>query len=953
MKNRNIKLFLGLILLSGLSVAQAQIRKPNQLDSSIFLTEKSASANLIDGGIRAEQNWRNTGAVFTISGEELARTNAGNLLNTLQGRIPGLTVVTGAGEPGYDNPTLYVRGQSSWNIEGNRVAIYLDGFEVDMNALSALSPNEIESITLLKDAAALGVYGFDGGAGVLSVRTKEGTKTGKTKIEVNARYGGMRPIAMPKVMDAYGYVTAYNQALQNDGLPIKYYNPDFYKANDDPFHPNVNWYNQLLTNRSATQNYNISFRGGNEKARFFVLGGYTDFTGIYKNADIIDKDFGTNAKYKRLNLRANLDLQLNKNLSVKATVSGITEDRNTPAGFTASSVFSNLLKIPAAAFPVKNLDGTWGNSSVYNFNPVQLLRQNGIYSSHTRYLQTNVNFKQKLDALVSGLSFSGGISFSNVYVGVYEKKFAVPSYVIAKDAYDNPVIDAKGSVVYNVLGSVSESIGDGGNDHWNRTSSLFGFDYDRSFGKHSFTGMLKATRSSYVHDGQTYAVVEQGLRGFVTYDYGKKYVADLSFSYLGSGDFEPGHRYGLFPALGLGWIVSNEGFLKNNTLINFLKARASYGVTANTNEDHRFLYEQWGSWTENVYTLGTTDGGRNGRTEGAIPNGDFTWESKRAANVGVDITLMKKLNVTVDMFREKRTAILEAPVGVPDYTGFNFRNTNTGEAVNKGFEAALQFKDKTQSNFEYYAGASIAYARNKITKRAEDAQPYNYLYEKGYRINQMTGLQNVGFYQVSDFDANGNLNSGVVKSTYGTVRPGDLKYADVNGDGLINFYDIVPMKYTKLPEITLGFNLGFKYAGFDFDAFLQGVMNRTVSLLEDAYDYTHPLADNNNITAFSSNPWTPETAKTATSPRLSTLVNNNNKVASDFWLRNGNFFKLRSVEVGYTLPYTGFLKKMEHVRLFLSGNNLFGNKIEGLEPERLSMGYPLMKTVTLGVKAKF
>lgn len=953
MKNRNIKYFIWLFLLSGLSMAQAQTKKPNQLDSSIFLAGKTTSSNHIDGGIRTEQDWRNTGAVFTISGEELARTNAGNFLNTLHGRIPGLTVVASHGEPGYDNPTLYVRGQSSWNIAGNRVAIYLDGFQVDMNALSALSPHEIESITLLKDAAALAVYGLNGGAGVLSVRTKEGTKAGKTKIEVNARYGGMRPIAMPEVMDAYGYVTAYNQALQNDGLPIKYYNPDFYKAKDDPFHPNVNWYNQLLTNNSATQNYNISFRGGNEKARFFVLGGYTNFTGLYRDADVIDKDFGTNAKYQRLNLRANLDLQLNQNLSVKATVSGITEDRNTPAGFTAASVFSNLMKIPAAAFPVKNLDGSWGNSSVYNFNPVQLLRQNGIYSSHTRYLQTNVNFKQKLDALVSGLSLSGGVSFSNVYVGIYEKKFAVPSYVIAKDAYDNPVLDAKGNIVYNVLGSVSESIFDEGNDHWNRTSSLFGFDYDRSFGKHSFTGMLKASRSSYIHDGQTYAVVEQGLRGFVTYDYAKKYVADLSFSYNGSGDFKPGHRYGLFPALGLGWIVSNEDFLKNNTVINFLKARASYGVTANTNESYRFLYEQWGSYTANVYTLGTTDGTRNGRTEGAIPNADFTWESKRSANVGFDLTLLKKLNATVDVFREKRTAILEAPVGVPDYTGFSFRNTNTGEAVNKGFEMALQFREKAHSNFEYYAGASMAYAHNEITKRAENAQPYDYLYQNGYRISQMRGLQSVGFYQVSDFDASGNLNPGVVKSTYGPVRPGDLKYADVNDDKLINDYDKVPMKFTKLPEITIGFNLGFKYAGFDFDAFLQGVMNRTVSLLDDAFDYTHPLANNNNITAFSSNPWTPETANTATSPRLSTLVNNNNNQSADFWLRNGNFFKLRSVEIGYTLPQTGFLKKIEHVRFFLNGNNLFGNKIEGLEPERLSMGYPLMKTATFGVKAKF
>jgi TonB-linked SusC/RagA family outer membrane protein len=952
MKNINKKLSIGLMLLAGLSAAQAQTKKPLQSDSAILI-EKSATAKFIDGGIRSEQDWRTTGATFTISGEDLVKTNAGNLLNTLQGRIPGLTVVTGSGEPGYDAPTLYVRGQSSWNITGNRVAIYLDGFQVDMNSLSALSPNEIESVTLLKDAAATAVYGLDGGAGVLSVRTKEGTKSGKTKIEVNGRYGDMHPIALPQVMDAYGYVTAYNQALQNDGLPIKYYNPQFYKASDDPFHPNVNWYDKMLTNRSTTQNYDISFRGGNDKARFFVLGGYTSFTGIYKDADAVDKDFGTNAKYNRLSLRANLDLNLNKNLSVKATVSGITEDRNTPAGFTAAQVFANIMALPAAAFPVKNLDGSWGNSSVYNFNPVQNLRQNGVYSSHTRYLQTNVSFKEKLDVITQGLAFSGGISFANVYTGVYQKQFAVPAYEITKDAYDNPVFDAKGNVVYKTVGSTSQSTNDAGNDHWNRTSSIFGFDYDRSFGKHTFTGMVKYTRSSYTHDGQVYAVNEQGLRGNVTYDYSKKYVADLSFSYMGSADFQSGHRYGFFPALGLGWVASNEDFLKNNKVINFLKVRGSYGATANTNENYRFLYEQWAAYGANLYLLGTSDGSKNGRTEGPIPNANFTWEGKQTANLGIDLTIFKKLNATLDVFSEKRTHILEAPVGVPDYTGFNFQNTNTGEATNKGFELSLQYRDKTKSGFEYYAGASMAYAHNEITKRAEDQQPYDYLYQKGYRIGQLRGLQTVGFYQVSDFDANGNLNAGVAKSTFGPVHPGDLKYVDVNNDGLINSYDVVPMKYTKLPEITLGLNLGFKYKGFDFDAFLQGTMNRTVSLLDDAFAYTHPLANNINITAFSNNPWTAATAATATSPRLSTLVNNNNNQAASFWLRNGNFYKLRSVEVGYTLPRTGFLKKIEILRVFLNGNNLLGNKIDGLEPERLSMGYPLMKTVTIGVKAKF
>jgi TonB-linked SusC/RagA family outer membrane protein len=952
MKNRIIKFFIWLPLFYGVTAVHAQTETTSKSDSTKMLINNPSVGNIVDGGIKNEQYWRNTGAVFTLSGEDLARMNTGNLLNTLQGRIPGLTVSTGSGEPGYDNPTLYVRGQSSWNVAGNRVLIYLDGFEVDLNYIGALSPFEIESVTLLKDAAALAVYGLEGGAGVLSIRTKQGQTSTKTRISVNGRYGLMSPVELPKVMDAYGYTTAYNQALQNDGLPVKYLNPDFYKAKDDPFHPNVDWYNQMLTNQSTLQDYNISFLGGGTKAKYFVFGNFTEFAGIYRDADVIDRDFGTNAKYRKLNLRANVDLQLTKSLSVKATMTGITEDRNTPNGFNASELFNNLLRVPASAFPVTNLNGTWGNNSVYNFNPVQLLRQNGIYSLHTRNLQTSFSFNEKLDALVKGLSLNGGVSFSDQYAGVYQKGFTVPSYEIIKDAYDNPVLDANGNITYKTIGSVGQSINDGGNNHWNRTNLILGFDYLRNFGKHTFTGMLKARRQSYTHIGQFYPVNTQGLIGNVTYDYDQKYIIDLSSSYLGSADFEKGDRYGFFPAIGLGWVATNEDFLKGSRVIDFLKFRSSYGITGNTNEDFRFQYEMW-AITKNGINLGSGNGYNGGRGEGPFPNTDFTWEKKSSFNFGFDLAVLKKLSATVDVFSEKRSQILEAPTGIPDYTGFNVSNLNTGEVSNKGFEASLTFRDN-QKTFAYYAGATAAFARNKITAMSEEPLPYDYLYGEGYRIDQMRGLVFDGFYQVADFDANGLLLPSVIESSFGAVKPGDLKFVDQDNNGVINSYDLIPMKFAKLPEITLGFNLGFKYAGFDFDAFLQGVMNRSVSLLEDAFIYTHPIVNNNNITEFSKNNWTPQTAATATTPRLSTLKNDNNNVDSDFWMRNGNFFKLRSIEAGYTLPQKGFLKRVEAIRVFANGTNLFiWDKIEDLEAERLSMGYPLMKTVTFGFKAKF
>lgn len=931
-------------------VAKAQ--QNDALSKDSVKTGKDTT-NIIHEGLRNVESRRNTGAVFTLSGEELTRMTSGNLLNTLQGRIPGLTVVTGSGEPGYDNPTFYLRGQSSWNIAGNRVLIYLDGFEVNMNAISSLSAYEIESITLLKDASALAVYGLEGGAGVLAIKTREGAIMPKTKITLNGRYGVQSAIDLPTVMNAYDYTRYYNQALTNDGLPIKYANPDLYKATNDPFHPNVNWYDEVLGKTSTIQDYNLSFRGGNPTAKYFVLMNYTDFTGLYKNADAIDKDFGTNAEYNKFNLRGNVELQLSKNLSVKANITGITEDKNTPAGFTATELFNGLLGIPASAFPVKNPNNSWGINSVYNFNPVQRLQQYGVYNAHTRNLQTSVRFTEKLDAFVPGLDLSGGLSFSNQYIGNYIKSFTVPAYEISKNEQDEPNLDTDGNPVYITRGASSQGISEGEVSHWNRTTAQLGFNYNRTFGKQTFSGMLLAKKQNYSHNGLVYQIRTQGLSGNFTYDYDKKYIVDLSASYNGSDDFDKGNRYGFFPAIGLGWVASDEDFLKNSSVVDFLKIRASYGSVGNINENYRFLYEQWGVGAPG-WIVGTGNSGKGGRTEGRIANSDASWEKKTTFNVGIDATLWKNLSATLDIFSERRSGILEiASADVPAYTGFDLPILNSGIVDNKGFEASLNYTKKA-TGFEYYIGASAAFARNKVIERSQDAQPYSYLYNTGYRLGQMRGLINSGFYQEADFDANGNLKSGVASSSYANVKPGDLKYADQDNNGIINDYDKIPIDYAKLPEVTLGFNLGFKYKRFDFDAFLQSALNRTVSLLDDVYIYTHPFVDNNNITAFSANSWTPATAQTATSPRLSTLANANNNQQSDFWLRNGNFLKLRSVELGYTLPQTGALKKLDVVRLYINGTNLLSwDKIDDLEAERLSMGYPLMKVVSFGLRMKF
>jgi len=910
--------------------------------------------NLIDKGLTKEVSWRNVGATYTLQGKDLTKMFTGNLLNTLQGRIPGLTVATGSGEPGYDNPTLYVRGQSSWNIAGNQVVVLLDGFQVDMSALSALSPYEIESVSLLKDASATALFGLQGGAGVLSVRTKRGKDLPKNELILNARFGVQSPVQLPQLMDAYDYTRLYNQALSNDGLPQKYPDPSLYKVANDPFHPNVDWQKELLKKASSIQDYNLAFHGGNQTARYFVLMDYENYTGLYKNASAINKDFGTNATYNKINLRANVEVNLTKNLYIMGNVSGVVEDRNTPSGFTASQLFDKLITLPSAAFPVKNPNGTWGNNSVYNFNPVELLQQNGIYSAHTRTLQTDISLRQKLDLITPGLNLVGGASFNNQYGGYYQTSYAVRSFEILKDANDMPVKDPDGNVQYKTIGNdVPQSSSDGGTSHWNRNTIQLGFDYNHSFGKSTVSGLLLARRQGYSKLGQLYAVRTQGISGNVTYDYDKKYIVDFSGAYMGSADFAPGKRYGFFPSVGLGWVLSNEAFLKDNTAFNYLKLRASYGSAGNINDAYRFLYQakaaSSGSW---IVGSGNTSKGGMAITQYANP--DATWELKKTFNVGVDMQLWKHVSVTFDAFSEKRTGIYEIPsANVPAFTGFKLPYVNSGEVSNKGIEAVVGYNNNV-GKVQYNIQGSFAYARNKIIKKSETAQPFDRLLQKGFPLGQSKGLLFDGFYQTSDFNSDGTLKSGVPSSSYVNVRPGDLKYKDLDGNGVINAYDMQDVGYNQVPEMTLGLNIGLNYMGFDFSAFVQGVMHRTVDLLSTAYNYTHPFVNNNSITSFSANSWTEDNALTATTPRLSTLSNPNNDQPSDFWLRNGKFFKLRSVELGYTFEKKGMLRKIDGIRVFVNGTNLFtSNKIDGLEPENLSMGYPLTKVVNFGFNVKF
>ena len=900
-------------------------------------------SNLREKAFANEKSWRITGAVSTISGEELRGVIASNLLNTLAAKIPGLTVISGSGEPGNDSPTLIIRGQSSWNNNTNSMLVYLDGFEVDLGTIASLSVEEVESVTVLKDASSLAAYGLKGGNGALLVKTRRGIVS-KPIITLNANYGIQSPVQLPHVLNAFNYTTLYNQALQNDGLPAKYPDPSKYMGVNDPLHPNVDWYKEVLTPSAPIQNYNISFRGGSQNVRYFVLVDNFSSSGLYKNASEISKDYGTNVQLSKYNVRANVDVLLTKTLTISTEISGKIEDLNRPNGVVTADFFNSLMNIPAAAFPVRNLDNSWGIGGKYDNNPEAQVKQFGVFNGHNRTVQTNFHFVQKLDAIVKGLNLNGGVSFSGQYKGTYQKAYTVPTYEILKNVYDNPITDAFGNNVYTTHGISSASISDGESSHWNRTTYQLGLNYAQSFGQHTLTGMLLGQTNEYSYQGLTFPIRDEGISGNVTYDFSRKYIVDFSFGYNGSRDYAAGHRFGFFPAIGAAWILSDEDFMKNMNWLNYFKIKASYGLTGSRNNGLRFLFDQFGENNTSWYF--GTNSYYSGMNEGRLPNMNASWEKKAALNVGFETVLFKDLSVSFDLFNEKMSGILQIPGNIPQFGGLLLPYENIGKVTNHGFEAAIKYNGNVSPDFKINVGLNVSYAKNKIDYMSETPQPFSYLYNTGFPIGQLRGLHMVGYYQTSDFDGSGNLIPGVVKSSYGIVKPGDIKYQDQNGDGVIDNRDVKPMKYNPIPEYTFGLNLGLKYKGFDMTMFFQAVTHRTIVL--PSY-LVIPFAGGNNVTQYTYDNW-----KKTSSPALTTLANQNNLQLSELYLLNAGFVKLRTIELGYTISKLSFIKGKDPLRIFVNGTNLLtSDKISSLEAENLSMGYPLMKSVNFGFRARF
>lgn len=933
---------IGLLLLLGVGLnptVRAQEAATDSLTKVTSLNRQSYSRPIAYG---VQPAWKVTGALSTVSGGDLQKNFTTNLANTLFGRLPGLTVGQNGGEPGNDSPSLVGRGINTFG-PGRGLLVMVDGFE---GTFEQLNPEEIESISLLKDASATAIYGLRGANGVLLVTTKRGSDS-PLVVNFSTQQGFHTASNLPQFLDSYDYARLYNEGLKNDGRAPLYTDADLdaYRTGSDPyFRPNVNWYDEVLKKTAPISNYNLNFRGGNSTVRYFVLLNAIQSNGLYKNVgDMADES--VNSRYSRFNFRSNVDVNLTKRMSASLTLGGTVEDKTNPAANTTGGIFNALATLPPNAFPVYNANGSFGGTGALT-NPLANLLQTGSYTANGRTLQSTLKLTEQLDMIAPGLSVSAAVSFNNFFRSYSNKTKQYERFAVTKGP--------AGDTLYTRFGQNTSLVGNEDNsDQWRNTVFQGFLNYDKTFGKHDISAVLLYNSSSYTEINNLTTANESlpykhvGLGGRVTYANASKYIGELSFGYMGSEAFPKSRRYGFFPAASVGWIVSNEKFLNENKVITYLKLRASYGLTGNDQiGGSRFMFEQRYPYSASYY-LGTANTQVFGLAEGAAASTDLSWEKEKKLNLGVELTLAKRLDISVDVFRHNRYDILAAPNRtVPQYIGVTLPLLNQGEVTNNGFEATIRYSSKPTNQLQYFVAASGWYAQNKIVNNSEAVRLFDYQYTTGRPIGQPFGLEAVGLYKDQADIA------GSPRPIFAAVQPGDIKYKDQNGDGLIDQNDTRPIGNTSVPTLTISLHSKLQYRGFDLEFLFQGVSGRTAYLGGTRFE---ALQNNGQIGTIALDRWTPETAGTATYPRLSAANNLNNYRYSTYWQRDGSFIKLRSLELGYSLPNQITEKvRLMSARVFVNGTNLFSlDHMQGYSDPEVGGGYPPLRTVSAGIRLQF
>ena len=888
-----------------------------------------------------------TSSIGIVEAGELNQRSAINPANALYGKIPGLTVLQNGGSNWNNDPNLYIRGVETFGIGGfsnNNILILVDGFE---QSISSLSLSEIESVAVLKDASALAMYGIRGANGVLLVSTKKG-KGKNLSVDVNYEHGVTKAFRLPKLLDSYDYANAVNQARSNDGLTPLYSQSvlDRYKSGQSPYlYPNVNWLNESLNDYGMSNKFDISFQQHAGSVRHFTVLNYENETGLLKPVNL-NPGYSTQIGYYRFNFRTNIDIDLTKSTKFSVNLAGNLGESTRPSTANGESdIFSAIYNTPSSAFPVKTRDNKWGGSSTYTTNPVAMISSQGYNIQGNSEISTNFILEQKLNKILKGLSAEAGFSFNKSfeYVDNRSKQYQYKQVSPVVDPATGAITDSV-STLYgtNTTLSFSKNIP----IQRQRTTALLNLKYGADWNDNVLRSNIILQSEELILTGQNNTYRHLLAAGNVHYSKGGKYFADMSVSYNGTNILPVGSRFGLFPAVSLAWKLSNEKWLIGNPVINDLKVRASWGLSGNDQLIQNISLSPFTTSTGYYFTSNNTS--YTGYSEGRLASSPLTYETSTKLNIGLDATLFGMLDLTADVFNNRRTGILIETGGTTaGVLGAYTPYSSTGIVANKGFEAGINLFDN-KGDFTYHIGGQLSFARNEIINMNEAYQPEEYLKRTGHSIGQAFGLESIGFFK----DAADIASS--PKQTFSIVRPGDIKYKDQNNDNIINKYDMISMGYSTLnPELYFSGSIGCEYKGFGFDALIQGIANQTVYLNTPSLYW--PLIGNTSITHFSDNAWTPATAGTATLPALTMSASANNYQQNSTWYADASYLKLRSVQVYYNLPKQLLSKvKLKKARLYVEGLDLLSlDNIKSMDPESTGASYPTVSTFLVGAQIGF
>lgn len=941
-----------------------------------------------------------TGSIAVVSNEALIQSPTANISSALVGRTPGLISTQASGEAGNDAATIRIRGLATLNESGHEPLVVIDGIQSTMATMNALDANEIENISVLKDASSTAVYGVRGANGVVIVTTKRGDVS-KPSINFSYRFGLTQVVSKLKMLDSYRYALYRNEAIHTDKDPGKLpylfddielwkfrYNRDYTPDEIDLMDISEDQKEQLRNSpalyfsshdyieeqfggTSPQHQYNINVSGGADRIKYFLsLGNFRQdgmFNTVYRGSSV-------NSFYNRNNLRSNIDVNFHKNLKVSfdfggqfATKSGIL------GGATDGSVTGDYARHKAMMVTILTntpfvgpgiIDDNLVSSYVSSVSPLQskggygyspetfLLTRNHL-TSNTSNLNSTIRIEHLMDYLTEGLSVSGAVSYNDLYTKGVVTQNNVPTYSVYRNPSNpNEYIYAGG--IENPK-TITDNLY---NYKWNQLYLEGKANYTRSFGVHHLTSML-VLNAQRTFDPSLQFRVPSSLLGFasrVTYRYDDRYLAEFNMGYNGSENFPEGKRFGFFPAFSLGWIVTNESFFPKNDILTWMKIRGSFGEVGNDKiGGRRFMYlpNTWGYLSRssgNGYYWGNTDGtARDPHYEGAyessVGNPNVTWERARKSNAGVDINFFKdRLTFVGDLFLEQRNNILWNLGTVPGIVATTLPPVNIGKVNNRGYEIQVRWNDRVLGNDLFYGiGFNVSYARNRIEYMDEPEFQYQWMNTTGFSLGQYKGYSVEGFYNNHEEAS----NRPHVSIDGNKVQAGDFRYVDIDGDGKIDANDRVPIGYSNLPRYVFGGNLDFEYKGFSLSLLFTGSYKGSMPMT--SFYILNPFYMNNGAAFFFQydNRWTPEKAEqgiSATFPRASMRTyDSQNGAMNNMWLHSTQFLRLKNAEIGYNFTKLGKLKNLglSGIRIFANGNNLltwFSKLPSGFDPEQQDSG---------------